>query len=65
MDPQANYSSNMSFSFLNIDFAGVIAKRILCLPLFNTDTNEVFGAVHIINKSQGRPNDAFTEVDEL
>lgn len=46
-------------------FSGVVVKRLLALPLFNNDTNEYFGAIHILNKSQGRPNDAFTEVDEL
>jgi len=41
---------------------GVIVKRIMSLPIYDADTNRVFGCIHIINKSQ---NDLFSEIDEI
>jgi len=42
---------------------GVIPKRFLSVPLKNFLTNEIIGAISLINKNN--PADAFSEADEL
>ena len=42
---------------------GILAKRMLCMPLRNVNSNEVIGCLSLINKCN--PSDAFTEADEL
>lgn len=41
---------------------GVIVKRMMSLPIYDADTNRVFGCVTLVNKSQ---NDLFSEIDEI
>jgi hypothetical protein len=48
----------------NIDGChGVVTKRILSLPLFNTQHSLIIGAIHFLNK--GKNFDVFTEADEV
>jgi len=41
---------------------GMVAKKVLCLPLLDKNTDIIIGTISFINK---RGNDNFTEVDEL
>lgn len=42
---------------------GVICKRMIYFPLYNTNTNTIIGCLQLINK--GTNNEGFAEIDEL
>jgi len=47
----------------NIDGChGVVTKRILSLPVYNTESSNVVGCIHLLNKTG---NDLFSEIDEV
>ena len=41
---------------------GVVTKRILSLPVYNTESLNVLGCIHVLNKTG---NDLFSEIDEV
>lgn len=41
---------------------GVVTKRILSLPVYNTESSNVLGCIHLLNKTG---NDLFSEIDEV
>lgn len=55
-------TNNVVFNPMVDCCTGVIVKRMMSLPIYDADTNRVFGCIHIINKSQ---NDLFSEIDEI
>jgi septal ring factor EnvC (AmiA/AmiB activator) len=55
-------ANNAQFNPLVDCCTGVIVKRMMSLPIYDADTNRVFGCINIVNKSK---NDLFSETDEM
>eukprot|EP00601_Ochromonadales_sp_CCMP2298_P029886 CAMPEP_0173341404 /NCGR_PEP_ID=MMETSP1144-20121109/9553_1 /TAXON_ID=483371 /ORGANISM="non described non described, Strain CCMP2298" /LENGTH=1248 /DNA_ID=CAMNT_0014287723 /DNA_START=121 /DNA_END=3867 /DNA_ORIENTATION=- len=55
-------SPSTSFNIVVDNCAGVVAKRLMSLPIYDADSSNVLGCVHITNKNR---NDLFSESDEI